>query len=816
MRQKHSDPETLWRKAGAWLLIAALLLSAAVLRAAFTSAYDQAVSARMAGAAGAWVAGPQGGDSALGNPAGLGFGLGPEILVTGGELDDSNLALGAIVLSLPYDAGLHFAISNGDLLQMGGSVYLENDSAISVDMLLAPGIDFGARYNYDHLSSPGGSNNGSSIDLGLRGDYLFLEGQKISLGAELDNIISSWDDPDVAASVPIRVKAGLAWNLGQRPDTWIGTEIEESIASSPALPNLTDLKLGLEQRLPDGFVARAGFTSESEQRIALGAGWNYEDFGFDAAVLRSDAGDYSERLEVSWSFAAPAAASAPTVSVAPLEIRYVPGTKKIEEAKIALNVPSNQNAEAWQLEIRDKNGNVIRIIEGIGTPPGSVNWDGRDKNGLWVNDGDQVTYRLSIKSPDNQTSFQPLISGNLNLPGSDLLPMDISNTEKQAALPALMPIFGSDGKAVDHFLIRMPENNAPLSQWSIEIKDSHGSTLQTIQGSGALPSELAWDGKTKEGMKISDPGGLNISLVTMDMNGKPTEIQGTVYTQAGLNLDWGEDQMVRLKIREAGEHSEVHAWAMEVVPGSLAPLAIPSPDLSSTIPSPAVPEPSATLTALEPSLSPTPSLGSPSPSASPSPTATAQASPEPSPTDTVAMTWIATATALVTEEPSPVPPTPTEMPSPTWTPDPTPRSFAPIHVQSQLSGERLAFVFMPAEEALVPSGPRHPLSPELLKRIHEAKIPQTLDIFPGESADEEKHLLGRLDDAYSHFRGLGFHLVRITGLLQYGEKGGYTLSRARAIRVSTLLNQRGYKGEFVIWVDSQPGAVKGVRIEVLH
>jgi hypothetical protein len=185
-----------------------------------------------------------------------------------------------------------------------------------------------------------------------------------------------------------------------------------------------------------------------------------------------------------------------------------------------------------------------------------------------------------------------------------------------------------------------------------------------------------------------------------------------------------------------------------------------------------------------------------------------------------------------TEVPSPRPTLqPTAMPTPgptaisTQVPSPRPTEPAPyqvlsstahIHIRSQLGGGRMAFAFLPPPTPQPRTGPSKPLSPALLKRLSEARQPYVVDIFPLQSPVEEAALLAKLDAAWQRYKGLGFRRLRLTGLVKTGEAGGEGLSRARAVRMSELLSRKGFKGEFVIWVQGVEGNQKGVRIEVLR
>ena len=782
------------------------------LGASFTSNEDQVLSARMAGASGAWEAGPRIAANALMNPAGLPTRQGSDLMLTGGSPGRRGSGLGAAVLTLPVDETLMLALAYSGFLEDPAAGYIENTASLSAAFELNRWISVGGRYNWHQLeaSNSAAGATGGSLDFGVRGRMGLGQRQGMILAVGIRNAASFWADRNWSRAMPVNIKGGLGWSWAG--SSWAGIELSRVLPSAKGLDPATLIRAGAEHRFDSGFFASAGASTDPLQRFSCGTGWEGRQLplGTHYALLVGDDGSLNHRFQVDWAFET---RSPPTVSVAPLEIRYEEGTKRVKEAKFAVNVAEDQKAEAWQLEIRDKDGKLIRIIEGTGTPPGYVSWDGRDNSGAWVDDGDKVSYKLNIKTPGGEASSRPLLAGDMTVGASALSALSLDASNNQSSLPALLPVFGEDGKEVDHFMIKMPSAEGPLSKWKVLIKDSQGNVLQAIEGSGPMPTELSWDGKNKEGMRINDTSNLQISLVSVDLSGKASEISGSVYSQAGLALDWGDDHETRLSLRIAPFSPGGQSWEMSLSDATLKPMPVPK---AAQAPQIALARPAAV-----PTRRPT-ALPAERPTEAPAKLPTAPPTERPTVVPTLGHTM--QPSPISTEAPQPLP-TPEATAAPTPRPTPQPTEVAPyqvlsskpqIRIRSRLGGGRMAFAFLPPPEAAPSRGPAKPLSAETLKRLVQARTPYVVDVFEPGSAKEEKRLEGRVNAAYERYRGLGFKQIRLTGLVKSGEAGAEGLSRARAVRMSELLSKKGFKGEFVIWVKGEPGKEKGVRIEVLR
>jgi len=69
-----------------------------------------------------------------------------------------------------------------------------------------------------------------------------------------------------------------------------------------------------------------------------------------------------------------------------------------DKARLKIGTTGDEAITHWKLNILDDSGNVVRMIAGKGNPPGQYEWDGRDKNGELVPQGN---YSVNVEVTDD-------------------------------------------------------------------------------------------------------------------------------------------------------------------------------------------------------------------------------------------------------------------------------------------------------------------------------------------------------------------------------------------------------------------------------
>jgi len=131
--------------------------------------------------------------------------------------------------------------------------------------------------------------------------------------------------------------------------------------------------------------ARAGL--DDQMRVSLGVGGKYMNATLDYAASIEALG-LTHKISAGYSFGGYEV----KVAVTPKIFSPV-GIKKT--ATFALAATSKYAVQSWELNVKDQNGDVIRVFSGEDNPPNQVVWNGKDDRGLPAPDG-AFTAQLAI------------------------------------------------------------------------------------------------------------------------------------------------------------------------------------------------------------------------------------------------------------------------------------------------------------------------------------------------------------------------------------------------------------------------------------
>ncbi|NTV51512.1 MAG: PorV/PorQ family protein [Candidatus Firestonebacteria bacterium] len=155
---------------------------------------------------------------------------------------------------------------------------------------------------------------------------------------------------------------GLHWKFGLQVDVY---------------NNMAFGRFGLDDQL----------SNSNAPRWSLGVGGKYMNITLDYAASIEALG-LTHKLSAGYSFGGYEV----HVSVSPKIFSPV-GIKKT--ATFALAATSKYTIQSWELNVKDQNGDVIRVFSGEDNPPNQVVWNGKDDRGLPAPDG-AFTAQLAI------------------------------------------------------------------------------------------------------------------------------------------------------------------------------------------------------------------------------------------------------------------------------------------------------------------------------------------------------------------------------------------------------------------------------------
>ncbi|HXB98199.1 MAG TPA: hypothetical protein VNZ54_09110, partial [bacterium] len=631
------------------LLVAAALSPAAQIWGAFTNLDSQLPVAESARLAGAGDATRQGAAAAGANPAALGLDDSTWLSVSGGNGGKDAQGSGAADLVVPVEDDLSLGLGwDADF----GPGFAEHTLGLSAALEASPGLTLGLRGLLMQAADQSGfvsNGQGMAVDAGARWKAWSGGGRALVAGWWGSQLASQWPTRYWSLGVPTTQHLGLEWDDRSLGDLYV--EYQNSSAGEDLPETGTVLRLGAETVVGARWtlgVGGAWGAGEDGGLYSAGVGVPFRVLGMKAkaaySLLWESQQGLRQRLQIQLAW--PTLEHGAVVAV-PLKVEYEPGSKRIRSATLSISAPSDQSVQDWSLEIRDKSGHLVRVLRGSGTPPSLVTWDGKDSLGQAVATADSVTYTLNLRtgsglraSPDALGLNAGVTQGGLSLLGSGA-----------DANSLVVPVYDADGKAVA-LTLRPPHFPGQTDHWQIQVQNAASDVLKQMQGPGAFPAQLTWDGNDEAGQRVLDQAGLRVRFNSFDPEGRVSSVDQALDT--GLQpLAIDPETLPRLGLRLPSFRQGGPLLEMLLSDASLAPLSVPTPEpgvteLPTEIPTPqpteaATPELTASPTA-EPTAVPT-ALPTQAPTAVP--TAVPTAPPTQAPT--------AVSTALPTALPTQVP-----------------------------------------------------------------------------------------------------------------------------------------------------------------
>ena len=317
------------------------------------------------------------------------------------------------------------------------------------------------------------------------GVYSYRIGAKDRAGntaeTRIDNIIVDTEKPSINISIDINAFS---------PN---GDGVKDTVQLSPSIPIITGLigwDISIESR--DGKAVRSYSGTGSPKAISFDG---KNDTG--AAIPE---GDYQAVISARYiNGYAPVARSpyftldvtAPEATVRASGKIFSPvGDGKLDTVTFTQQASNEQawTGQVYALDSASKPaGSAIRTLQFASVPDTTFVWDGRDDSGKLAPDG-TYGYRLTSTDKAGNTGFSSVAEVELNTEKADLI------------LQANLAAFSPNGDGVKDAISFSPILKAatPVDHYQLTIKDSAGTVVKTVKGTGKVPAAITWNG-------IADP-----------------------------------------------------------------------------------------------------------------------------------------------------------------------------------------------------------------------------------------------------------------------------------------------------------------------
>ncbi|NNM55185.1 MAG: OmpA family protein [Spirochaetales bacterium] len=139
----------------------------------------------------------------------------------------------------------------------------------------------------------------------------------------------------------------------------------------------------------------------------------------------------------------------------------------------------------WTLAVQDPQGQTVRTLQGPGTVPSAITFDGRNDTGSPLPEG---TYKGVLT----------LNYANGNQPVAVSSPFQIINTPPVATVTVAQPVF-SPGSADARRVVTFQQTSSQEELWTGNLKNSQGKIIRTLSWPGKADATYLWDGRGADG-----------------------------------------------------------------------------------------------------------------------------------------------------------------------------------------------------------------------------------------------------------------------------------------------------------------------------
>ncbi|MBQ1998811.1 MAG: gliding motility-associated C-terminal domain-containing protein, partial [Spirochaetales bacterium] len=184
------------------------------------------------------------------------------------------------------------------------------------------------------------------------------------------------------------------------------------------------------------------------------------------------------------------------------------GNSVIKTIDFGLDIPVKDGIESWKIEVLNKDSSVVREFSGEKLPPQTVTWDGKDNDGVYLEEG-KYTGRLSVS----------YVNGNIPTGVTPDFIIDV--TPPDGRVTNYIKVFSPNGDGnKDETVIE--QTTTVEEEWRGYIYDESGNTVKSYIWKSQAPKKLTWDGKDNSNKLLPD-GNYDYQLKAIDLAGNTFE-----------------------------------------------------------------------------------------------------------------------------------------------------------------------------------------------------------------------------------------------------------------------------------------------------
>ncbi len=249
----------------------------------------------------------------------------------------------------------------------------------------------------------------------------------------------------------------------------------------------------------------------------------------------------------------------PEVKVIPQLTVFSPNGDGVKDTlSLDLSTTVSEGILGWRLELIQE-GKQVAAWEEKGPVPSNVTWDGKDPRGVVVPDG-TYTVRLSVLYEGGEVSADAPI------------PIRVDTTPPLVTLElAPVPFSPDHDGREDALQVRIAvKDESSVESWSFKVLDPAGREFQSLEGKGAPPASVEWDGYSKTGDLVQAATEYPLHFVVVDEVGNTAKGSVKILVDVLVYREGGKDKIRVANVQFAPWTTDYLKWNEEIARSNVA------------------------------------------------------------------------------------------------------------------------------------------------------------------------------------------------------------------------------------------------------